>query len=300
MDMRQLEAFVYVAENYSFSKAGELLHLTQPTISSHIASLENELKCKLIIRNSKETFPSEAGQLLYDYAKQILTLRRQAEEAIREFSGQMHGSLAVAASTVPGQYFLPKLVQCFREKYPEIRFDIQMADSTEVADMVISRRVEVGFTGTLSESNKCICREFADDELVVITPNEPRFSSCQQTGFPVQQLLQEPFISRETGSGTRLETERFLAELGIEPEKLNIVVEVRLTEMVMKMVSEKMGIAIVSKSACEEYCQAGKLLAFPFSTRNLHRKLYMVKRKNNILSPAAQAFYDFVKEYYKK
>ena len=75
MDMKQLEAFVYVVETCSFSKAGELLHLTQPTISSHIASLERELKIKLIVRTTKETYPSDAGKLLYGYAKEILSMR---------------------------------------------------------------------------------------------------------------------------------------------------------------------------------------------------------------------------------
>ena len=139
MDIKQLEAFVYVVETCSFSKAGELLHLTQPTISSHILSLERELNIKLIVRTTKETYPSEAGKLLYNYAKEILIMRENAIQAIQMFSQEMRGTITVAASTIPGQYYLPRLLQSFREKYPDIKFNIQMTDSADVVDRVTTR-----------------------------------------------------------------------------------------------------------------------------------------------------------------
>lgn len=298
MDIKQLEAFVYVVENRSFSKAGELLHLTQPTISSHIASLEQELKIKLIVRTTKETYPSEAGKLLYGYAKNILDLRAQAQDAIRSFTREMKGTITVAASTIPGQYYLPRLIQAFHDKHPDIKFNIQMVDSAEVVDQVLGRTAEVGFTGTQPTAPKIVWREFADDKLVIITPNEERFRQYQAGGFPVRQLLKETFISREEGSGTRKETENYLREMGIDPKDLHTAVEVRSTESVKKMVSEGLGIAIVSRSASEDYCQFGKVLAFDFNSVSLRRKLYLVRHKNSILSPIAQVFYDFAKGFY--
>ena len=298
MDMKQLEAFVYVVETCSFSKAGELLHLTQPTISSHILSLERELNIKLIVRTTKETYPSEAGKLLYNYAKEILIMRENAVQAIRMFSQEMRGTITVAASTIPGQYYLPKILQSFREKYPDIKFNIQMTDSTDVVDRITTRTAEVGFSGTEIDAPKCIYREFADDKLVVITPNEERFRQYVGKGFPIRQLRQEPFISRESGSGTRRETEAFLKELGIQAADLKTAVEVRSTESIIKMVSEGMGVAVLSKSACEDYCQFKKILAFNFDSINLRRKLYLVRHKNSILAPIAQTFYDYVAETY--
>ena len=300
MDIKQLEAFVFVVETCSFSRAGELLHLTQPTISSHISSLERELKIKLIVRTTKETYPSEAGKLLYRYAKEILSLREKAELAIQDFSREMRGTVTIAASTIPGQYYLPRLLQSFREKYPDIRFDIRMADSTEVAEQVAARTVEIGFSGTSPDSGKCVCRDFADDRLVIITPNTPRYEQYLSAGFPVRQILSETFISRERGSGTRRETELFLREMGVDTDQLNTAVEVRSTESIKKMVSEGLGIAVISRSACEDYCQFKKVLAFDFDNITLRRKLYLIKHKNSILSPIAQTFYDYAKHYYKK
>ena len=300
MDIKQLEAFVYVVETCSFSKAGELLHLTQPTISSHILSLERELNIKLIVRTTKETYPSEAGKLLYNYAKEILIMRENAIQAIQMFSQEMRGTITVAASTIPGQYYLPRLLQSFREKYPDIKFNIQMTDSADVVDRVTTRSAEVGFSGTEIDAPKCVYREFADDRLVVITPNEPRFRQYVGKGFPIRQLREEPFISRERGSGTRRETEAFLKALGIQVSDLKTAVEVRSTESIVKMVSEGMGVAVLSKSACEDYQQFGKVLAFDFDNITLRRKLYIIRHKNSILSPIAQVFYDYARTFYKK
>lgn len=300
MDIKQLEALVYVAENCSFSKAGELLHLTQPTISAHISSLERELKIKLIVRTTKEIYPSEAGKLLYGYAKNILAQREEAVRAIEAFSKEMRGTITVAASTIPGQYFLPKLLQSFHEKYPDIKFNIQMVDSAEVVDQVTSRAAEVGFSGTLSNAPKCVCRDFAQDKLVIITPNTPRYTPYLEGGFPVRKIVGETFIGREAGSGTRRETELFLKGMGVDTAALKVAVEVRSTESIKKMVSEGLGIAVISKSACEDYCQFQKILAFDFDNVTLRRKLYLLKHKNSILSPIAQVFYDYAKNFYLK
>ena len=258
------------------------------------------LKIKLIIRTTKEIHPSEAGKLLYGYAKEILNKREEATRAIEAFFHEMRGTITVAASSIPGQYFLPKLMQSFREKYPDIKFNVQITDSADVADLITSRNVELGFTGTPPDNAKCVSREFADDRLVLITPNEPQYARYLASGFPVRRITEEPFISREAGSGTRRETELFLREMGVDPATLQIAVEVRSTESIKKMVSEGLGVAVISRSACEDYVQFKRLLAFDFDNVTMRRKLYMVRHRNNILSPIAQVFYDYAKNYYLK
>lgn len=293
IDIKELEAFACVVEKGSFSRAAEALYLTQPTISAHVASLERKLNIKLLVRTTKEIYPSDAGNLLYDYAREILRLRTGAVQAIQAFSKEMKGNITVAASTIPGQYYLPKLIQSFRSTYPDISFSLQILDSTEVAEQISSRKVEVGFTGTMINLPKCVYQVMAEDRLVIITPNTPQYQAYLATGFPIRQLTRETFISRETGSGTRLETEAFLKEMGINARDIRTAVEVRSTESIKQMVSEGLGIAVISKSACEDYCQFKKILAFNFDNVNLRRKLYLVRHKNNILSPIAQTFFDY-------
>lgn len=299
MDIKQLEAFVHVVENRSFSKAGEIMFLTQPTISSRIVSLEQELMVKLINRTTKEIYPSEAGKLLYPYAKEMLTLRGKMLQSLAEYSHTMQGSISIAASTIPGKYFLPKLIQSFHEKFPDIKFDISMLDSAEVAEQVATYSAEIGFVGTRIDSAKCEFSQFANDRLVIITPNELRFRAYQYKGFPIRQLLEEDFISREIGSGTRHETDLFLREMGIAPEELKTVVEVRSTDSIKELVSEGLGVAIISKSACEDFVKHQKILAFDFESVNLRRNLYIIRHKHSVLTPVAQAFYSFAKCFYQ-
>lgn len=300
IDMKELEAFVSVVDQGSFSRAAKSLYLTQPTVSTHVAVLERKLGIKLLVRTTKEVYPSDAGNLLYDYAKEILQLRERAVQALHAYSHEMQGSVTVAASTIPGQYFLPRLIQGFRADYPDVSFSLQLLDSTEVAGQVAARKAEVGFTGTMIHLPKCVYQPFAEDRLVVITPNTPKYRVYQSTGFPTWQLTQESFISRESGSGTRLETESFLREMGVDVEGIRVAVEVRSTESIKQMVSEGLGIAVISQSACEDYCKFKKLLAFNFDSVKLRRKLYLVRHKNSILSPIAQTFYDYAAGYYNK
>ena len=202
IDIKELEAFACVVEKGSFSRAAEALYLTQPTISAHVASLERKLNIKLLVRTTKEIYPSDAGNLLYEYAKEILRLRTNAVQAIKAFSKEMRGTVSVAASTIPGQYYLPKLIQSFRAEYPDISFSLQILDSAEVAEQVSARKVEIGFTGTIINLPKCVYQVLAEDRLVIITPNTPHYQAYLSTGFPTRQITQETFISRESGSGT--------------------------------------------------------------------------------------------------
>ena len=297
MDIKELEAFVYVVENCSFSRAAELLHLTQPTISSHISALERKLGIKLVVRTTKETYPSDAGKLLYRYAKEILQVRENAAAALKSFSQEMRGTVTLAASTVPSQYYLPHLLQHFHEKYPDISFNIQMEDSPGVIEMVAARAVEIGFCGTRVEHHKCVAREFASDCMAIITPSTEKFRAYVGGDLPKELLLSETFISRERTSGTYQSAKEILERLGVDIAHMRTAVEVRSDESVKQMVGEGLGIGIISLSAARDFVQFGKVLAFPFREEALRRRLYIVKHKNSILSPVAQTFYDYARKY---
>ena len=300
MDIKELEAFVYVVENCSFSRAAELLHLTQPTISSHISALERKLGIKLVVRTTKETYPSDAGKLLYRYAKEILQVRENAAAALKSFSQEMRGTITLAASTVPSQYYLPHLLQNFHEKYPDIAFNIQMEDSPKVIEMVATRAVEIGFSGTRVENHKCISQEFAGDCMAVITPNTEKFRAYAGRHLPKELLLSETFISREKSSGTYQAGREILERMGADITQLRTAIEVRSSESVKQMVGEGLGIGLISLSSARDYVQFEKVLAFPFEEEELRRRLYIVKHKNSILSPIAQVFYDYARKYYEK
>ncbi len=299
IDMKELEAFVCVVEKKNFSHAAQELYIAQPTVSAHVASLERKLGIRLLVRTAKEIYPSEAGKLVYGYAADILRLRREMAGAVKSFSSEMRGSIEIAASTIPGQYHLPRIIQSFHSVYPDITFNLRVLNSAEVVEQIISHKAEIGFTGTMIPSGRCIYHYLTEDRLVIITPNTPQYQAYLTTGFPVHQMEKENFISREKGSGSRTETENFLKEMGVRLSDIHTVVEVRSTDSIKQMVSVGLGVSILSQSACADYCQFKKVLAFNFDNVSLRRKLYLVRHKSNILSPIAQTFYDYAADYYK-
>ena len=181
MNLKQLEAFVQVAEGGSFSKAAKKLYLTQPTISAHVASLEKELNVRLFVRNTKEVSLSEDGKDLYKYARQMVDLEKKIDERFgtREEGGKH--CITIAASTIPAQYLLPKVLMRFNEKYPEEQLKIMETDSAKVVTQIVEHMADVGFTGTVLEKKHCKYMPFYKDELVIITPNTEKYQEIKET-----------------------------------------------------------------------------------------------------------------------
>ena len=201
MNLKQLEAFVKVAETKSFSAAAKLLYLTQPTVSAHIASLEKELNACLLVRSTKGAALSEAGKELYAYAEQMLELEQKIRERFGLGTGGRGSVLRIAASTVPSQYLLPDILSAFREQYPGEQLKVFETDSAGVVDMILTHKADVGFTGTVLEKGGCTYLPFYQDELVIITPAAERFLSRQGEDVAAW-IREEPLILREEGSGT--------------------------------------------------------------------------------------------------
>ena len=300
MNLKQLEAFVQVAEGGSFSRAAKELYLTQPTISAHIASLEKELNVRLFIRNTKEVSLSEDGKELYKYAKPMMGLEHKIEE--RFGSGEEPGKhcITIAASTVPAQYLLPAILKRYNEKYPEEQLKILEMDSAKVVLRVIDHMVDVGLTGTTLEKKHCRYVPFYKDQLVVITPNTEKYRKLQaESADDISWICQESFIMREEGSGTRKEAEKQFARAGISVEKLDVIASIENQETIKKSVSQGLGISVLSALASKDEVEEGHILAFPIPGADSGRDINLVYNKNYQLSRSAERFIRIVKDVYQ-
>ena len=300
MNLKQLEAFVQVAEGGSFSRAAKELYLTQPTISAHIASLEKELNVRLFIRNTKEVSLSEDGKELYKYAKPMMDLEHKIEE--RFGSGEEPGKhcITIAASTVPAQYILPAILKRYNEKYPEEQLKILEMDSAKVVLRVIDHMVDVGLTGTTLEKKHCRYVPFYKDQLVVITPNTEKYRKLQaESADDISWICQESFIMREEGSGTRKEAEKQFARAGISVEKLDVIASIENQETIKKSVSQGLGISVLSALASKDEVEEGHILAFPIPGADSGRDINLVYNKNYQLSRSAERFIRIVKDVYQ-
>ena len=296
MNLKQLEAFVQVSESGSFSKAAKELFLTQPTISAHISSLEKELNVRLFIRNTKEVSLSDDGKDLYRYAKQITDLEKAIEERFYMDSDDGKHFITIAASTIPAQYLLPKILMCYRERYPKEQIKIMETDSSEVVTQVVDHMVDVGFTGTVLDKKHCKYIPFYKDELAVITPDTPEYRILkEQNRDDIDWIKRKPLILREEGSGTRKEAEKQLKSAGISMETLDIVASIANQETIKKSVKQGMGITVLSRLAAED---EDGLLIFPIPGADEGRDINLVYNKNYQMTRSADRFIRIVKEVY--
>ena len=272
MNLKQLEAFVHVAEGESFSKAAKELFLTQPTVSAHIAGLEKELNARLFVRNTKEVKLSEEGKLLYDSAKQIVALQKKIEKTFLENEKKEEHCITIAASTIPAQYLLPEILVKFNEKYPNEQFKVIETDSAKVVEEVLNHTVDIGFTGTVIDKKHCKYVPFYQDELIIIAPN----------------------------NGTRKEAEKQLKKSGVEIGRLNIVASMENQEAIKKSVSNGMGVSIISRLAAEEEIAEGAILGFPLTKEDGKRDINVVYNRSFQLSHLSEKFVKTVKEIYRQ
>lgn len=301
MNLKQLEAFVRVAETKSFSLTAKQLYLTQPTVSAHIASLEKELNSCLLVRNTKGVALSEAGKELYAYAEQILELERKIKERFG-LSGADGGSvLRVAASTVPAQYLMPGILAAFCRAYPSEQIKVMESDSAGVVEMIRTHKADLGFTGTVIEKGNCIYLPFYEDELVLITPASERFVRRRELGGDIGAWIrEEPFVMREEGSGTRRETERILAGRGMSLSEFIVAAVVENPETVKRSVENGVGISILSRLTAKEEIKSGRLLEFSLGETGGKRAINLVYDAGYPSLPAADKLIQTVKDLYIK
>ncbi len=296
MDMKQLEAFVAVVQQNSFSKAADTIYLTQPTISAHIASLEKELGVQLLVRSAKGVYPTQKGKTLFLRAKSILALRDDAIAGLNSADESLSGEISILASTVPAQFLLPAIVADFQKKYRGVTFDIHRADSKDVAERLLDYRYDFGIMGTAVNSPRMETIPLYRDKLVMVTPASMHVDEEEMYGDLASFLRQKPFVMREEGSGTRIELEQMLHKQGILDNDLFVAAYFDDTHSILSAVAHGMGISFVSETAAGVYEKIGQIKIYDFGENAFSRQLYLVLKKEQVLSPIQDIFLTYLKE----
>jgi len=294
MELNQLRVFCAVVEKKSFSRASEAVFLSQPTVSLQIRALEQELGTRLLDRQGKEVSVTGSGKLLYGYARKILQIANEAEQAIAQLKGLIMGEIIIGASTIPGEYILPGLLAVFKEKYPGIEINLAIGDTKEIIRKVLDHEVEIGFVGQKEKGEKLEFYGFSIEKLVLIAPVSPPLVPHDQ--ITVEELKKVPFIIRESGSGTRSSIERKLHEFGVKEADFNIVMRVGSTAAVKKAVESGVGVSIISERAIENEIKLDLLKKVPIEGLELEREFFIVYRRGRSLSPATKALLAFLEE----
>lgn len=295
MEFKQLEAFVAVVDYGSFSEAARKLYLTQPTISTHIRSLEEELHTRLIIRTTKKLTITPKGYQLYDSAVRMLDIRNNLFE---NFTGSKKQIIDLAASTIPSSYLLPELMAGFGRMYPDVYFHSWQTDSAGAISRVLDGSVDLALTGQNTGDDSCIFIPFCQDDMVIATPVNDHYLQLKERPVTFSDFLKDPIIIRERGSGTKKEMDIFLENAGIEPSSLNVVARMNDLESIKKCIVNGLGISILSARSAVDLKKTKQILLFPLEGTAHKRSFYIVCSKNRILKAHVRQFIQYVKNYY--
>ena len=300
MEFKQLEAFVAVVENKSFSEAARQLNLTQPTISAHIQTLEQELNSRLLIRTTKKLTITQRGLQLYDCASNMLNMRKNI---IDEFTGHNKKIIDLAVSTSPSSYLLPEILGAFTKQISDIYFHSWQSDSLGAVSRVLDGSVDLALVGNTFDEPDCCFIPFRQDKLVIATPVNDHYLQLEKKSksgvLEFSDFLKEPFIMRETGSGTKKEIDRYLEEHHISDTALHIVARMNDLEAIRKSVAGGLGISILSACSAKDLADTHQILMFPLNSEKAVRTFYIVYSKNRILKPHVKQFLKFVKDFYQ-
>ncbi len=299
MDFRQLETFVEVAKLKSFSKAAEKLFITQPTVTNHIQNLEKELDTLLINRFGKKVTLTDAGNLLYKYAINILNSCEMAKFDLASYQGKIQGHLHIYSSSVPRKYLLPTIINSFLNTYPDVSFTIGDKDSKKVIRGILDGETDFGILGAKFPSNNLKYIDLMEDRLVLITPNSPKFPGDNFSYIDKDILFREKFIFREEGSGTRSLVENVFEKSKLPINKLNISAYVEDTETIKELVSLGVGVSFLSEKAVQNDLILEKYKVFYIEDLDFIRNFYFAYHKTRQLSPLSETFKNYILEFVK-
>lgn len=286
MTLKQLELFLAITDQRSFSRGAEVVSLVQSTVSQHIRSLEDELGSRLFDRSKKGVYLTEAGRLLESHARRICAACDDARLAMRRFAGAEEAIVRVGASTIPAACLIPDLLAPFTAAWPGVRLELVQGDTREVLRLLQTDAMELALVGGRYELDQVDFEPIASEEILLVA--FPGFQPQQLKDS--RDLLELPLIMREPGSGTRQVVDAALVQAGINLSGLRVIAQLGSSEAVRRAVLSGAGCGFVSSLAVERELTAGALQAIPVPGLTIRQQFYLATRRAKTISPAAAAF----------
>lgn len=295
MDINKLKVFIAVFKKRSFSRASEELYLTQPTVSDHIRSLEEELGCRLFDRLGRSIIPTREAEILFDRAVEIVEKANNLRDVISASNAQISGELVIGASTIPGTYILPRAMFRFKKEYPKVHFKTIISDSRDIVERVSRHELMVGVVGAKLINSMINYIPFHDDYLIAVASP----SLTEKREMSLHELTGLPVVLREEGSGTRRETERILETKGINIGMFHVSGILGSTEAVKEAVKAGMGFTIISRVAVEDELRYGNLIEIKISDAQMRRRFYIVTHRKRTIPQVYNVFIEYIKGFKK-
>jgi len=293
LKLSYLVTFITAVQLGSFAQAAKSLGITEGTVSYQIKTLEQFFENELFTRKVGGSQLTEEGKIVLSYAEKILNALENAKREITEIKNELRGKITIGASTIPGEHVLPQLINKFKEQNQDVDFVIKISDTLEALHRLTLGEVDMAAVGSLLLVPKDLeykKKVIGEEELVLIV--SPNSKQATKETISVNDLLKLPFIVRERGSGTRIETEKFLKEAGTEPSKLRVKLELGSTGSIITAVSEGIGVSIISETAARKVEGAGLIKIVRLQGVNSRRKLYLIRNLQKELTKPARIFWE--------
>ncbi len=323
LNLHLLRIFATVARRKSFTRAAEELVISQPAVSKGVRELERQLGLPLLDRSRGVVTLTEAGETLLHYAQRIFAMEAAAEVAVAQMRRVERGKLAIGASPTIGIYLLPALLGVFHRRYPDVQPSLEIAATRAILERLLTSPLDMAFVEGPVDVEGVIATPWRDDTLVVIAASDHPLALAQARAQPVaapatrggmlaaksamasaatsaarerfaMQIVAEPFIQREAGSGTRTIVDEGLRSRGVT---LQVAMEVNNTEGVKQMVSAGLGLAIVPRVTIAAELAAGSLVTLDAPALTLGRRLWRAQVVDRPVSPALRAFLGILAEH---
>lgn len=297
MSDRRLQVFHIVAGVLSFTRAAEILHMTQPAVTHQVRQLEEELNARLFDRSNNRISLTIAGEQVLEYAERIIALYGEMGESVKALTGDRAGLITLGASTTIAEYMLPGLLGEFRQHFPDVQIRLRVANTDAIVGLVADNSIDLGVVEGEVENQLLRVERCQEDELQLMLP--VGHSLADQEKIDPLSLTAFPFIHREDGSGTRRVVERYLSDNGVDEHALNRPFELGSTEAIKGAVQAGMGITIVSRATVSRELALGQLVARPLNPPLL-RPFYFVRQRQKFRTHLMDELFQFARKYFEQ
>ncbi len=291
MENFRLKVFRAVAEQASFRKASESLHLSQPAVSQHIHALEEELGFRLFDRSGTRTSLTPAGKLLLKYAERSARVLEEARSALAKLDGEVSGDLRLGASTTIAQYILPRILGAFLKDNPKVTLSVVSGNTEEIVALLLRDDIMLGMIEGPPRNKEVHIEKFLDDRMVLIAPASHEWAGMDSV--PLQALAKVPLLLREQGSGSRRVVEQAIRKAGLPLNQLHIRMELDSTEAIVSGVEAGLGLGFVSEWAITKARRLGVVTLIRMENLEIHRNLTLARKLGPQPEGVAAAFQRF-------
>ncbi len=292
MKLHLLRIFTVVAQQMSFSRAADALYISQPAVSKAVKELEKQLGVALFERGAGKLMLTEAGALLAERGRTILSIEQSAEEDLQALRGLRQGTLRIGSSTTIATYVLPPVIATFLNSHPAVDLRLTIQNTKTILSLLLEYQLDVALVEGPVTDQRIECEAWRPDELVLIAaPGHPLVRTAAAARLPIGSLADQLFLIREPGSGTREVGEAALVAQGV---RLKHTVELGSTEAIKETVAAGLGLAIVSRAAIIDQLRVGRLVVLRVHDLDIRRTFTRVRLVGRTPSPAARAFCDLL------